>query len=237
MKIDYIFVPQGQEYQRIKKGFNLAKINRPVIVAIPVGPQGVNLFLEKWLIKAKFHHHRILLMGLGGSLSPQYSVGAITLYENCGYLAENCFDYEVKLCDGELNCWLQNNLNLPSYLVKGLTSDRLINLAREKQEIFKKIKAEVIDMEGWTILNLLEKINVKLSILRVISDDVNYNIPDLNSAFTSQGKLKPFDLTLGLLADPLGGWRLIQGSLKALNQLEKVAFDLAQILRHGGLDI
>jgi nucleoside phosphorylase len=237
MNIDYIFVPQGQEYQRIKKGFNLAEINHPVIISIPLGTQGVNLFLEKWLIKAKFHHHRILLMGLGGSLSLEHSIGAVTLYENCGYLAENCFDDGVKLCDGELNFWLQNNLNLPSYLVKGLTSDRLINLAQEKQEIFKKTKAEVIDMEGWAVLNLLEKINVKLSILRVISDEVNYNIPDLNSAFTPQGELKPFDLTLGLLSDPLGGWRLIQGSLKGLNQLEKVAFHLAKILQHGGLDI
>lgn len=230
MNIDYIFVPQGQEYQRVKQGFNVAQINHPPLIGIPVGTKGVNLFLETWLHTAKFHHHRVLLMGLGGSLSPQYVIGDLTLYQTCSYLENS--HYVVKNCDQELNLWLQKNLDFPTHLVQGLTSDRLINLASAKQILANQSQTEVVDMEGWTMLSALAKINVKLTILRIMSDDIAYNIPDLNRAFTSEGKLKPLNLSLSFLGDPLAAFRLIKSSLQALKILEKVAFNLAQILHH-----
>ncbi len=229
MKIDYILIPQGQEYHNVQKGFKLANCNLPPLIPIPVGINGVKIFLKKWLSTANFEHNRVLLMGLGGSLSPQYNVGDLTLYQNCLY-AGNFVNNSLKNCDFELNSWLKNELNLKSFLVQGLTCDRLINLATEKQELFKQTRTEVIDMEGYILLDELAKIKVKLAILRVISDDVNHNIPDLNSAFSPEGKLKPFTLAFGLLFNPVAGLRLIKHSLKALKILEKVAFNLANIL-------
>jgi nucleoside phosphorylase len=230
MNIDYIFVPQGQEYQRVKQGFNLAKIKHPTLIAIPLGTNGVNLFLETWLQSANFHNHRVLLMGLGGSLSPQYGIGDLTLYQTCSYLEHD--HYAVKSCDQELNLWLQKYLDVKAHLVQGFTSDRLINLASAKQILASQSQSEVVDMEGWTILTALARIKVNLTILRIISDDVAYNIPDLNRAFTSEGKLKPLNLSLSFLADPLAAFRLIKGSLQALKILEKVAFNLVQILHN-----
>jgi len=237
MKIDYILIPQGQEFKTVKKGFNLAQINHPPLISIPVGIRGVQLFLDTWLNQVNFQHQRVLLLGLGGSLSPKLKVGDLTFYQNCCYLDNDINKNEpilTKSCDLELNNYLQiclqNQFKINSVSVQGLTSNKLINLASQKQQLFEQNQAEVIDMEAWTILTNLEKFKIKLSVLRIISDDNNHNIPDLNNAFSPEGKLKPLSLALGLIGDPLAGLTLIKGSLTALKKLEKVAFNLAQIL-------
>ncbi|NMG61163.1 hypothetical protein E1H12_22285, partial [Geitlerinema sp. P-1104] len=67
LSLDLIFVPQGPEYQAVKR----AQLPIP-IVAIPAGLTAVEATLNRWRSQQQYScAKRVLVMGLGGSLIPQ----------------------------------------------------------------------------------------------------------------------------------------------------------------------
>ncbi|NJK63332.1 MAG: hypothetical protein HC921_12205 [Synechococcaceae cyanobacterium SM2_3_1] len=125
-------------------------------------------------------------------------------------------DCDLKLSDG-----LSERLQIRK--VKALTTPRVISLAKEKQQLGQFYGAEVVDMEGYALLQLFQDLAmpaVAMSVLRVISDDCYHDIPDLSSTIDLQGQLRWGTLTLGLVRQPLPAWHLIRGSLKGLTVLE-----------------
>lgn len=214
LSIDVIFVPQGAEYQAVCKG--LASSNSPPkVIAIPMGITPVTNYLKNYAFTDK----KVLLMGLTGSLSPAYQVGNVVIYQSCAYIANNA-QLLTKNCDTELNQLLQQNLN--TKLVKGLTSDRLIYDAKEKQKLAQIYDVNVVDMEGIAILNKFNSV----AILRVISDNYNDNLPNLNSAISEEGKLDELKMAIAFLKQPFAAIKLIKNSLKALKNLTKITENL-----------
>jgi nucleoside phosphorylase len=214
LSIDVIFVPQGAEYQAVCKGLASRK-SAPEVIAIPMGVNAVNNFLKK----PDFAGKRVLLMGLAGSLSPQHQIGDVVIYQSCLYIANNS-QLLTKNCDTELTQLLQQNLN--AKLVKSLTSDRLIYDVKEKQKLAKIYDVNVVDMEGIAILNKFNSV----AILRVISDNFNDNLPDLNLAINEEGKLDELKMAIAFLHQPISAIKLIKNSLKALKKLTKVTENL-----------
>jgi hypothetical protein len=107
-----------------------------------------------------------------------------------------------------------------AYLVKGLTSDRLIHSASEKQHLGQLYNAEVVDMEGIATLAFFQKAGIAVAIVRVISDDIHHDLPNLASAISPDGALLPLPLALGMMRQPVAAIRLIQGSLHGLKVLQ-----------------
>jgi len=62
--------------------------------------------------------------------------------------------------------------------------------------------------------------------LRVVSDDVLNNIPDLNQAIDPQGNLKTLPMAIALIKQPLAAVKLIKGSLTGLKALSKITAEL-----------
>lgn len=215
LPIDVIFVPQGAEYQTVCKGLAGCQ-NRPQVIAIPMGVKAVNEFFSK----TNFTNKKVLLMGLAGSMSPSYQVGDVVIYQNCFYIANN-LQLLSKNCDEELTKLLQQSFN--AKLVKGFTSDRLIYSAQEKQKLAQFYDVNVVDMEGIAILNKFNSV----AILRVISDNFNDDLPDLNEAINEQGKLENFKIAIAFLRQPLPAIKLIKSSLKALAKLKEIAKKLS----------
>jgi purine-nucleoside phosphorylase len=214
LSIDVIFVPQGAEYKAVCRG--LASSNSPPkVIAIPMGITPVTNYLKNYAFTDK----RILLMGLAGSLSPQHQIGDVVIYQSCVYIANNS-QLLIKNCDVKLTQLLQQNLN--AKLVKGLTSDRLISDAKEKPKLAKIYDVNVVDMEGIAILNKFNSV----AILRVISDNYNDNLPNLNSAINEEGKLDELKMAIAFLKQPFAAIKLIKSSLKALKNLTKIAKNL-----------
>lgn len=212
---DIILVPRGAEHSSIRRGLRNIGDLAPQIIPIKLGaPEFLDsspaskLSLE-FLNKLK---GKIVLMGLAGSLSDRYRVGDGVIYQGCGLEKGNYWQ-----CEPEITAEIAQ---LTGYsLVKGLTSDRLISRSEEKRRLGQG-GYEVVDMEGARILAALA--GQKVTIVRVISDEVTQDLPDLAPAIDNQGQLLPLPLARQMLTRPVPAFHLIQGSLKGLSVLTQV---------------
>jgi hypothetical protein len=128
----------------------------------------------------------------------------------------------LRPCDPELTGTLYLRLKERAFLVKALTSDRLIYSAVEKRHLGQLYGADVVDMEGFAALEVLSRVGVAVAMLRVISDDARHNIPNLNSALSPDGSLRSLPLAFGIIRQPVAAARLIRGALRGLQVLQQV---------------
>jgi nucleoside phosphorylase len=214
-----ILVPQGAEYQAVCRGLSRVPSSPPQVLGMPIGIAAVRQYLPQL---SHYSDHRILMMGLCGSLSKNYQVGDIVLYQNCLYQGN------LQECDSSFTADIHNKLGNHVSLVKGLTSDRVLCSATEKQHLHQQCGTDVVDMEGYPFLEFFQQpcqqvpLNKQLAILRVVSDDADHDIPDITSAISADGLLKPLPLAWKLIRQPKSGIRLITGSLKGLKTLTAV---------------
>ncbi|MCU0538225.1 MAG: phosphorylase [Hydrococcus sp. Prado102] len=220
--IKLIFVPKGAEYRAICRGLRQTNSQIPLILPIPIGVNAFKSYLENWQQTQDFLNKpgdRVLIMGLCGSLSPSYRVGDIVIYQACGYGNE-----QVSWRDCDLNTFISNRIHKKAKFVKGITCDRVIGSAKEKLHLASTSQADVADMESYVALEMLQGISV--AIVRVVSDDVEQDLPDINSAIASDGSLKTFPLMVKMAKNPVAATRLIRSSLKGLKVLERVTSEL-----------
>lgn len=209
-----ILVCDGAEFKAVKKAFyNHNLLNN--IILLPIGIKAV----KKLLISKKIPQTSVILVGLGGSLSPKYKVGNVLIYQSCSYIDKNG-KINTKYCDFTLNTFLQNKLNVP--MVKGLTVNNLIHSSLTKINLNKLSNAEVVDMESYEVMNYFKSV----SVIRVISDNYDDNLPDLNSAITPEGKLNNVKMAIEFIKKPLKAVKLINNALISLKVLEKVSKQL-----------
>lgn len=227
LAIDTIVVPQGVEYQAVCRGLKQARrqkgglyqveqVKNPQVVSIPIGMNHVQQILADRLFKVtKPKPQKVLIMGLCGSLVPQYSVGDPVLYQSCWN-----FDHEFLNLDTSLNTIIQQTLAVN--FVTGLTSDRLIYQNKEKQSLSQQYPVSVVDMEGYGYIKELQQRGMSVAMLRVVSDDLAGNIPDLTKAIAQDGNLQRLSMAIALLRQPVAATRLIKGSLTGLKILQEV---------------
>nr|WP_155748728.1 phosphorylase [Scytonema sp. UIC 10036] len=227
--IDTILVPQGAEYKSVCKGLNRVAEPKPNVLPIPMGTLPLKNYLEILQQSVNLQpHSRVLLMGLCGSLSIQYNVGNIVVYKSCIYSGfkqdrGNSRSVSQLFCEPELTATLQNKLSTKkAFTGIGLTSDRFIYSANEKLHLGQTYNTNVVDMEGFVALEHLSQLGIAVGMVRVVSDDARYDIPNLTNALNSDGSLQPLPLFMGLLREPIAAARLIFGSLRGLQVLQKV---------------
>jgi hypothetical protein len=220
-KIEVILVPTGAEYQAVQRGMRLVQ-HPPRVVPIPAGPIALQAFLARWAGPALSATGGILLMGLGGSLSPRLGVGDRVLVEALWDGRSVDLD-RIYPCHGPMTQGLGQRLPDVT-LAHGVTCDRVITTLAEKRQLGDRYGADVVDMEGVTLLQGLP--NCPIAILRVISDDCHHELPDISAAIGPEGSLKPMVLTGRFLQRPLAALRLIRGSLQSLKALEHLAVSL-----------
>jgi hypothetical protein len=198
----------------------------PVILPIPVGNLAVKKYLHDWRQNnADFSPTGVILMGLGGSLSAEFGLGQTVVLESCLNYQNHQADQEQK-SDRALTDWVQQKLGKNIRRVQGLTSDRVIIDASEKQELGKNFNRQVVEMEGSAVLSFFRELGIPATIIRVISDDVEQSLPDLSKIYDAQGQLNAIALTFALGKKPITGLRLIIGSLQSLKILKQVTKDL-----------
>ncbi len=221
--IDTILVIQGQEFKSVKRGLSCSLSVPPKLLPLPIGVTSVTHYLHQWQEKHDLSSPQpptVLVMGLCGSLSPQYQPGDVVIYDECVLFDDS--QLLRQKCNDIVTSKLQTHLQEKASLVRGLTSDRFIYNAEEKQRLGKNTGAEVVDMEGFAILNFFAKLSISVAMVRVISDDCHHDLPDLSSAITSSGNLRPLPLAIAMLRQPLAALQLIQGSRKGLKVLQEV---------------
>lgn len=223
--VDVIMVPQGQEYQAVRRGLSQSSKHNhvnsgPLVVPVPVGAQPLRHYLKSWQFPRSRDPKTVLLMGLCGSLVPKYQVGEGVIYNRCLDGSGNWLD-----CDRTLTQGLYQILGFP--VVDAFTSELLIFKAHQKKALASQYVTEVVDMEGYAALDSLNPQGIAVGMIRVVSDDCFHDLPDLSVAFSPEGSLKPLPLAIGMARQPLAASRLIRGSLKGLSRLEKLSRQLA----------
>ena len=219
MAIQVILLPAGAEYQSVMRGLK-AIPHAPKVVAVPAGPAAFRAFLESWEGQSRFADQEILLMGLGGSLSPKHSVGDAILLEQVWDDAggeSQCFQGDRVLVES-----LAQRLKLP--IGTGVTCDRVITMVKEKRRLGDRYRADVVDMESAVLLEVMPQANV--AILRVISDDCGHDLPDIAGAIGPDGSLRADTLARSFLKRPVAALKFISGSLQALKTLEQLTLTL-----------
>ena len=217
LAIDTIVVPQGAEYQAVCRGLHQAGVNNIEIIAIPIG-----VFVDRFLSdnRDKLNNSAgVLIMGLCGSLTNTYHLGDSVLVT-----AIRCLNRSNLLLAPKLTAEIQQKLAIEA--VVGLTSDRIITQAREKLTLAQKYNASIVEMEGYDYVTKLQQQGISVAMLRVVSDNSQGNIPDLNKAIDSQGNLQTLPMTIALIKQPIAAIRLIRGSLTGLKALSEITAKL-----------
>ncbi|MCY7323582.1 MAG: phosphorylase [Phormidesmis sp. CAN_BIN36] len=211
-------VPQGAEHRAVVAGLKHLK-NPPQVVALPIGVGPVTQFLTDWqrAPSVAARPSGVVVMGLCGSLTAKLKVGDRVLYKACLDASG-----DVSECDHALTAQIQHLLEDIS-LVRAFTSDRILSSAHEKQQLGQSHQADVVDMEGSAILNLLAQAGVPVAMLRVVSDDINHDLPDLSATISPEGKIRSLPLAIAMMRQPIAALRLIRGSLKGLQTLQATA--------------
>ncbi|MGI0481454.1 hypothetical protein ACN4EE_11755 [Geminocystis sp. CENA526] len=214
-----ILVCKGAEFNAVNKGFNSrhdrfrSNLIKATIITLPIGINPVN----QRLLDFKNENKSVLLLGLSGSLSPKYKVGDVVIYESSSYL-----DHQQKIitkyCDRDMNNWLKDTLKVP--IVKGITTDKLIHSSQEKEQL--NSWGEVVDMESFAVMSNFKSV----SVVRVISDNYDDNLPNLNDAITTQGTLDNFKMSRVFIQQPIKAITLIKNALWSLKKLEKVSHQI-----------
>jgi uridine phosphorylase len=226
--VDAILVPQGAEYQSVHRGvYQVTGISIPVL-PMPMGKPAFAGRLKHLLETGELHPKRtptVLLMGLCGSLAPDYGVGDVVIYTECRSMSSDASLLHHECCL-DLVTQLQNGLGTSTALVKGWTSDRVIHLATEKQQLRQTYGADVVDMEGMAALEGLQVTGIAVGMVRVVGDDCQYDIPDLSGAIDDKGRVRSLPTALALLRQPIAATRFIRSSLWGLRRLQSVATQL-----------
>jgi nucleoside phosphorylase len=217
-----ILVPKGAEYQAITKNFPQNHQNHNwQISPTPIGCNAVGKYLQS--LDHLQQYQQVIVMGLCGSLNPQLKVGDIVVYGSCMYQSQS-----LKCSPLSINTAKSPVKSLIKFTVQALTSDRPIYLAAEKQTLYKTTQADVVDMEGYVVLEFFKKLNIPVGMIRVVSDDAGYDLPNLDQAIDRDGNLKPLELAIAFTKNPIAAIRLIRGSLKSLQILSEVSLILNQ---------
>ncbi|MEM8672913.1 MAG: phosphorylase [Cyanobacteria bacterium P01_G01_bin.67] len=218
LTIDTIIVPQGAEFQAVIRGLQQCDLNTIEIISVPIGTSALQETLAGCaakLSKAK----QVLLMGLCGSLSKKYSPGDSVVIASC----LNQLNHQVDL-NLELTTKIKNVLSVDGVI--SLTSDHIIAQATEKRKLSQQYAASIVEMEGYDYATQLQKQGISVAMVRVVSDDLTGDIPDLGQVVDPQGNLQTIPMAFALLKQPRAAMRLIKGSLIGLKALEQATIKL-----------
>ena len=204
-----ILVPRGAEYQAVQRGLmrrSIASETTLSAIAIPAG-QAVKPWLAEHLTEHLNNESpsptQFLVLGLCGGLNDRTRLGTVVLYDRPT---------------------LAQRLKIQS--VRGITIDRVLCLAAEKHQLAQESKADVVDMESQWIVDYVQSFGKRVNVIRVVSDDITGDLPDLSAAFNTRGDLRPGALAIAFIKNPIAALRLIRGALIALRQLEEWVAEL-----------
>ncbi|MGI0489706.1 phosphorylase [Pantanalinema rosaneae CENA516] len=211
-----ILVPQGAEYQAVCRGLKAAAMTAVTVLPIPACPAPVMRHLQALVQSGQLTADRpVVVVGLCGSLTPTLTVGDVVLYRDC--LAGDA----ATLTQRSLDAALSDRYFRPNMIqVRGYTSDRVICLPAAKQQLGQQYGAEVVDMEGAAILQVLPPAGIAVVMIRVVSDDCHHDLPNLAGVYDANGSLRSGVMAVKMIQQPIASWYLIRGALRGLAVLQ-----------------
>jgi hypothetical protein len=213
LNLQAIIVPQGQEYQVVCRAVQNSNSNL-LVIPIPIGSSKFVQQLEKCLDGYSFN--QALLLGLCGSLSVKNHVCDRLIYQNCKIENKQIQSLRTNFL---ITNSIYEKLNGSANLIDNLTSDRLICEVETKKELAEIHQTNAVDMESYHVLAECKKRSIDLGIVRVVSDGLDFDLPDLSDAIV-EGEMIAEKLAIAMISQPCRSYYLVKNALKALKELE-----------------
>ncbi|MDX1978362.1 MAG: hypothetical protein SFT94_11885 [Pseudanabaenaceae cyanobacterium bins.68] len=212
--IKVLITPQGREYQAVCRGAQGSGVK---VIPIPMGNPQLKTQLAQMLTPKDLE--QAILIGLCGSMSEGDLAGDWVVYQSCS--SQNYFE-EPHYINPELTSALLQKLNQKlddqARRVNGVTLEWVVTSVEKKYQIKEDYAAGYVDMETYEVLSFAYPQSI--GVVRVVSDNLQRDLPDLNFAL-DQGKLNPFKLAIAMISQPINSIFLIGNSLTALKRLEE----------------
>ena len=159
-----------------------------------------------------------IVIGLCGGLSPSLGEGTIVSYTKC-LSTENSqspLSCSPSLVDQQVA--LLTSKGLPCERVVGITSPRVGTPLGEKSSLAKS-GASVVDMESYEIIAAATQAGVPTTVLRIVADSVDQEMPDFNRALKPDGDFDGWKALKVALGSPVLTAKLIAANRRAIRKL------------------
>jgi nucleoside phosphorylase len=157
--------------------------------------------------------------GLAGGLQGSLGIGQIVAASGVSGLTEG----ELSFCNSEL---LQIARQCGAMIVERfVTSDRVLGTTSEKKDAARR--GQVVEMEGFEVLNKASQKWIPTILVRSISDTANDTLPlDFNRTINSSGSISLFKIVVEVARSP----RQIPALIEFGNRSRQAAATLADFL-------
>ena len=160
----------------------------------------------------------VLVIGLCGGLAESLSEGRIVAYTSC--LSTDPAKKQIATDQQITNRIIETlaSSNIPCAKVAGLTSPQIAT-NREHRRRLAQTGAAAVDMETYAVLSGAARAGVPAAVLRVVSDSLDRELPDLNRALNDDGALDGRKALAVAIGSPLRTLRLLAANKRAMKNL------------------
>jgi nucleoside phosphorylase len=199
--------------------------NEVALFVAGIGPRAASLRSESTLQSFGIQGNSIrrpdavVVVGTCGSLSRTIDEGDVILYSACLSTAKT----ERLNCTASIAKHLKSRLNARGFLCRsalGISSPRVAISKAEKLELAKS-GAEVVDMESHEVVAAASQAGLPVVVLRVVSDSLDRQIPDLNVILRQDGEIDPINLLKLGIRSPILTTTVLAASHRAVGKLRR----------------
>ncbi len=208
--VETIFVPRGAEERAVRSAMPAGCPVR--IVTMGIGPRAAARAADEALAHARFG--TALITGLCGTLSPAFVVGDTLVYREIVQA-----DAPAIVLDADLASGFARRLPGAQTGVRAVASDRIVERSVDKYALGARYTAGAVDMESYALARALASAGVAVGVVRVASDAVGDDLPELGRALDGSGGMDGFALLLAFGRSPAATVRLIANATTSLRAL------------------
>jgi nucleoside phosphorylase len=218
-----VFVVRGAEESAVRRGLRRAGASSEVAVhAIGIGPAAADA-AARALLTTKPAPARALVAGLCGGLSPALAIGDALFYAS---LRDS--DGARMATDANLTARLLDTLPSAQSGVRALASATVVIAAAAKADLARRYDVDAVDMESLALVRRLTQAGSAVAVLRIVSDCVDDDLPDLNAVLGADGTLSSRALLSAGLRRPAPALRMALNGSCALGALRRAVEVVAQ---------
>lgn len=200
--------------------------NQVTVLQANIGAVGFREKLVSYLQKQACD--AVIVLGLGGGLSPELKTGETILYDTCFLFRpeEDTSEGEAQTTDFNLSSSLRQRLmseGCPAVFAAGLTIDFMVTMPDEKLSLGETYGAAVVDMESFDVMAAASQLKIPVVVVRVILDEATQKTPDFNIGISDDGKMSDLKSAQAMMMRPFAAMIFLVSLKRSLQALRKVS--------------
>ena len=210
-EIKYFDLPSKPEQQIGRKNYYQKNNSGHELIVVECGLGKVNAALVSTILIQKFGCELLIFSGVAGGIDPELKIGDVVIGESLiqhdyGAINEDEFqvyragsipmglpksNVEFKI-DPEIKKKIQQAM--PQIRMGTiLTGDVFIQCGKTRKALFKRYRAQAIEMEGGAVAQVAEQFGMSAVVVRCLSDLAGANEEKLSSTFLNSAAKQAFE--------------------------------------------